>query len=165
MSNLFELVAENLVTTLETINITDDGFTPLVRRIGTSKRPTSKNVEPGDPASGPGALYTVEIEIQQPGISAMQPETFYKSYFWQNFKLVCFVEQSEKTEISTDTINNQIYTAIIKALMDDAQRSGLAQDTEVGDCAVGVSPDGTYEGIIVDVRVNVRSAQFDPTTA
>lgn len=160
--NVFELVAKDVESTLAAITQAEYGFAPLVRRIGTAKRPTSKTVEPGADGYGPGTAFGVEIEIRQPSIKAKQPEEFGKSYFEQEFQLVCFVEQSDTSETSTDSINNQIYGAVIQALMEDANRGGYAIDTMVGDSHVFVNQSGAYEGIEIGVAVNVRTAQFNP---
>jgi hypothetical protein len=164
MASIFELVAQNIVTTLQTITIANGyEISPLVRRYGTDKKPASKT------NSTAGVSYTVEIEVHQGNIENVPETVSGKSYYTMNFMLLGFIIQPQNTTTPTDQIINQIYAAVTKALMADAQRgvfinttNPLAVDTQVGDAVIFGKGTADYEGVAVPVTVDVRTNQFDP---
>lgn len=166
--NIFEQVAQNVVTTLQTIS-TGNGyeFSPLVRRFSTVRAPTSKTIDGNE-------AYDIEIEVMQAQIAKAEPNVYGKDYYVMPFAAVCYVMQSKNTSVSTDAYVNLIATSVVKALMEDAHRgfytnsngvltsNKLATDTRIGDINIMSKEAGHYEGAVIEFFVDVRTAENDP---
>lgn len=153
--SIFELVTQNIRTTLEAMTVGTYGFTPLVRRRCTVKAPTSKGVK------ADGTLYTVEIEVLMNGISEQSRKTG-KTYWVVDYSLSCFIDLPDSSETPIDAAAAQVFSGVIRALMADAQRGGYASDSMLKDGTSFIIPEMGMAGIDLTLSVQVRTAEHNP---
>lgn len=144
--------------------LTDDTyFTPLVRRYGQAKTPTSKTLDREN-----SRAFIVEIEVMQSRTGTAQPKLGGKQDFFMHFEVYGYLMNPENSGVASDTILNDVYAGIVTALMLNPQRipdgsaQPLAIDTVVGDMDIFQSSQGDFEGVKIPVTVRVRTKQFDP---
>lgn len=80
----------------------------------------------------------------------------------QPYQIELHIRESEEDPRPPDQLINLIRSDVEKKLMEDPHRGNLAIDTHPDDPDLFEASNGSYEGIIVNIRVPYRTLENDP---
>jgi len=151
---IVEQIAEEIKATVETVTIAngyelDIGDVVRPTRTGITATPDNYGVIllQLDPARG-----DLDNPGNPPALSWRQP-----------FALDLCVRPSDTVTTPIDRLINIFSAEVVKAIMADVTRGGLAIDTHLDELQFMRASDGTYEGVTMFIEVIYRVAENDPS--
>lgn len=103
----------------------------------------------------------LDVLINQVEAEQLDAPTMYMEWK-QFFILTAFVIDSDEETASIDTRLNKVAADIIKKLLEDRTRDGLAENTGIDDASPFDDDDGGLSGIAVKIWVQYLTKDDDP---
>ena len=145
---VIELIAQDVLATLAGVTV-ENGFNYTLSAQRHSKA--------GDKRAHLSAVIVQEDPVEE-------PLKVYNTLEWRLvFSIGVFVIPSETDATAIDTYCNLIRSDVEKAMMVDRYRGGNALDTLIRAPRTGVEEGLEYDCIAIQVEVNYRTAETDPT--
>lgn len=147
---IVEQIAQAILSRLDSISVSNGYSFDIVNAV----RPTRFN------GYSPEHLMLV-LEQGDPDVDYENSEFGFIAWS-QPFFIHCFVRPADTSSVVTDTIINTLRSDVEKAIMIDPTWSGLASGTFVQSPQGWSYPDGSFEGVTVNVEVKYKTLSGDP---
>ncbi len=148
---VIESIAAELLTTVNTVT-TDNGYNQTI----VVKRPSRVDYETATPDDLTGEIFQTNRE------KLTGPHSL--DTWRQGFDIVVYALNDDDSAVTIDTRLNQIAEDISKAVRADITRGGYAYQTEIGEVAFIVAPDGSISAAMLAITVDYRVLKSDPYT-